>query len=116
LVIKEGGKQIAKKVGKESIKKMAGSNVGTAIAFGVVEQGLHTFKLMKGDLDANEYFGKTAENIGGTGGALAGAFGGAAIGTTIFPIVGSAIGAVVGSIAGGISGSTVGSRVKSWFD
>ncbi|PIQ09476.1 MAG: hypothetical protein COW71_06430 [Ignavibacteriales bacterium CG18_big_fil_WC_8_21_14_2_50_31_20] len=116
LTIKEGGKQIAKRVGKESLKKIAGSNVGTAVAFGIVDQGLHTIKLINGDIDGSEYLGKTAENVGGTSGALGGAYGGAALGTAIFPGVGTAIGAVVFGIAGGLGGSSIGSWVKSWFD
>lgn len=115
LALKEGGKEIAKRAGVESMKRVAGSNVATAVAFGVVEQVVDTGRFVTGDIDGSEYGKRSLQNAGGTGGALGGAAGGAAIGTAICPGVGTAIGALIGGISGGISGGCAGRGLGRLF-
>ena len=115
LAIKEGGKQIAKQIGTESAKRLAGSNVATAVAFGVVDQVWQTGKFITGDIDGAEYGKNTAQNVGSTAGAIAGAETGAALGTCFCPGIGTAIGAGVGGLVGAIGGGALGRGLASWW-
>lgn len=108
LGVKEASKQIAARAGLEAVRRVAGSNVGTAVAFTAVEQAWDTVRLARGQIDVSQYGEKTVQNAGSSGGALGGALGGAAIGTALFPGVGTAIGGLIGGIGGGISGSLAG--------
>lgn len=109
LLMKESGKQVAKKIGKEGLKKFAGSNAATGIAFGLVEQGLNTVNLVRGKISGSEYGQQTVQNIGSTGGAIGGAIAGAAIGSAV-PIIGTAIGGFIGGIIGSFGGGFVGKK------
>jgi len=107
LAVKEGIKTGSKALGKNALK----GNVATAVAFGVVEQGIDTFKYFTGDIDGEEYKKRSAGNVGSTGGAIAGASAGAAIGSVV-PVVGTVIGAGIGGFIGSIGG---GKLLKSIF-
>lgn len=110
-VVQEGAKQVAKRFGGETFKRLVGSNVGTAVAFGVVEQGIDTVHLVRGKIDGREYGARSAQTVGSTGGALGGAAAGAAVGSVVVPVVGTAIGAVLGGVLGGIGGSIGGRKL-----
>lgn len=103
LAIKEGVKQAAKATGKTAMKRVAGSNAVTAVAFGIVEQMGDTILYASGKIDKRTYHKNTLENAGSTGGAVAGAATGAAIGSVV-PVVGTAVGAMVGGMIGSIGG------------
>jgi hypothetical protein len=104
LGLKEAGKAIAKQAGSQTLRRVAGSNPATAVAFGVVEQVWDTGKLVTGSIDGAEYGKRTCQNVGGVGGAIAGAEIGALVGSVV-PGAGTVVGAVVGGIIGGIGGS-----------
>jgi hypothetical protein len=108
LLLKEGAKEMGKRTGYEILKRGAGSNVGTAVAFGLVEQTVDTARLVAGSIDGAEYGRRSCQNVGSTGGALGGVTGGALIGSLIFPGAGTAIGAVFGGILGGLGGGAAG--------
>ena len=103
LALKEGTKQLAKAVGKSSLKRVAGSNAFTAVVFGVVEQVGDTAMYMSGHIDSKTYKSNSIQNVGSTGGAVAGAAAGAAMGS-IIPGAGTVIGATIGGIVGSIGG------------
>lgn len=114
LGMKEGGKVVAKRISSEAAKKLAGSNVATAVAFGLVDQVVETARFINGSIDGKEYGSRTVQNVTGTGGALGGAALGASIGSVV-PILGTAVGGVIGAIAGGLGGSSIGKWVSGWF-
>ena len=104
LGFKEGSKALGEKLCKEGLKKFAGSNTATSIAFSAVDQITDTFRLARGKISGREYGARTTQNVSTTGGAMAGAAAGAAIGSVV-PVIGTAIGATVGGILGSIGGS-----------
>ncbi len=116
LLMKEGGKAVAKKCGSETVKRIAGSNVGTAVAFGVVEVGVDAVKWANGDMDGGEFAHKTTATVGGAAGGYGGAVGGAALGTLICPGIGTAIGGFIGALGGGLAGNSIGDFIGSIFD
>ena len=105
--MKEGGKVMSKKLGKQGLKRFFGSNAGTAVAFAAMEQVHHTVNLFRGKTNHREYLKHSARNVGSAGAAYGGAVGGAALGTLICPGVGTAIGAFAGAMGGGLGGGTV---------
>jgi hypothetical protein len=107
LTIKEGTKQLAIRTGTESLRRVAGSNAGTAVAFAVVEQGIDTVALIRGTIDGSEYGARTTGTLGTTGGAYGGALAGAALGSVV-PVVGNAVGAVIGGLLGAFGGGFIG--------
>lgn len=115
LALKEGAKEVAKKAGNQALKKAAGSNPATAVAFGVVDQVIDTAKFATGNIDSKEFRDNSCRNVGSTSGAVGGAILGAELGS-IVPGVGTAIGAVVGGIIGGISGGGLGRKLSDLFD
>ena len=100
---KEAAKAAARSVGAEGVKRFAGSNPGTAVAFGVAEQAINTVQLVRGKIDGRQYGVRSAQTAGSTGGAIGGAVAGAAIGS-VFPGVGTLVGAVIGGMGGAIGG------------
>lgn len=110
LTLKEGAIALAKRSGSEGLKRFAGSNVGTVVAFGVVEQGYHTVQLARGKLDRREYAVQSSQNVGSTGGAIGGALSGAAVGSAV-PVIGTVIGGIVGGIAGAYGGGHLGKSI-----
>ena len=104
---KEAAKAVGRRAGAEGLKRFAGSNPGTAVAFGFAEQTINTFKLLNGKIDGREYGTRTVQTAGSTGGAIAGAATGAAVGSAI-PIVGTVVGAVIGGLAGSMAGGGLG--------
>lgn len=102
LLVKEGLKTAGKSVGCETLKRFAGSNVGTAVAFGAVEMGKNVYDFATGEIDGGELAKKTISTTAGVGGGLGGAGLGAAIGTAVLPGVGTAIGALVGGFGGSV--------------
>jgi hypothetical protein len=107
LGLKEVAKATAKAVGSQPLRQLAGSNPGTAVAFGVVEQTLDTVQFCRGKIDGAEFGQRSLGNVGGTGGAIAGAAAGAALGSAV-PVVGTVIGGVIGGLFGAISGGWLG--------
>ena len=107
LVAKETAKAVGRRAGAEGLKRFAGSNPGTAIAFGFSEQAINTVQLVDGKIDVQEYSVRTIQTAGSTGGAIGGAAAGAAIGSVI-PGVGTVAGAVLGGLAGSLGGGGLG--------
>ena len=107
---KETVKAVARHVGASGLKRFAGSNPGTAVAFGVAEQAVNTIRFACGKMEAKDYGVCTVQTVGSTGGAIGGAAAGAAIGS-IIPGPGTVVGAVVGGIAGSIGGGSLGQLV-----
>jgi hypothetical protein len=114
-----GAKELAKRVGNETAKRVF-TEIGkrpivaasTALfAFDVARDGV---RLAKGSIDGREF----AERVGGNGVGLVGAAGGAwvgsMLGTFAMPVVGTAVGSVIGGVIGGIGGDTYGrAKVRS---
>jgi hypothetical protein len=108
-----GAKELAKRVGNETAKRIfkeLGKRpivaAGAALfAFDVARDGV---RLARGSIDGREF----AERVGGNGVGLVGAAGGAwvgsMVGTLAMPIVGTMVGSVVGGVIGGIGGDTYG--------
>ncbi len=114
-----GAKELAKRVGNETAKRvfkelgkrpiMAAS--AALFAFDVARDSA---RLAKGSIDGREF----AERVGGNGVGLAGAAGGAwvgsMVGTLAMPVVGTMVGSVIGGVIGGIGGDTYGrAKVRS---
>lgn len=110
LYVKEGIDQLAKRFGKNALRRFANSYAATAVAFGVVDQGYDTFRWVGGQLSDRDYKVSTAQNVGATGGAIGGAAAGATIGSFI-PFLGTGIGAILGGMMGGYAGAE---QAKSW--
>lgn len=108
--LQELAKSAAKRVGSVGLKRVAGSNVATGVAFATVEQTIDTVHLARGTIDGPEYGKRTFQTAGATGGALGGIAVGAALGS-IVPIIGTGVGAVVGGIVGGAGGGIGGRHV-----
>ena len=87
--------------------------MGTAVAFGVVDQLVRTVKLAAGKIDGEEYGKRTAENLGSTGGGLGGACLGALIGSALLPGIGTALGGGIGGFLGGLFGGSAGRGLLS---
>lgn len=104
---KEAVKAVGRRAGAEGLKRLAGSNAGTAVAFGFAELTINTVQLFSGKIDRQEYGMRTVQTTGSTGGAIGGAAAGAAIGSVI-PGAGTVVGAVVGGIAGSLGGGGLG--------
>lgn len=113
LCLKEGGKQLGKNLGNQALKRFAGSNAATAIAFGAVEVGCDLYKLGTGEIDGCEFGKKTMATTGGAAGGYGGAVAGAALGTMILPGIGTGIGAFLGGLMGGLGGNSIGSGIGS---
>lgn len=116
-----GAKELAKRVGNETLKRVFGQLAKRPVAaasaalfaFDTARDGL---RLARGTIDGQEF----AERMGGNGIGLAGAAGGAwvgsIVGTFAMPVVGTAIGSVVGGVLGGIGGDTYGrTKVRGLF-
>lgn len=119
LVLSEGAKRvIARRWGEAVMRRFTRYNVFTAVAYGLVDQGTHTYKLYKGEMKPTEYKVKSAENVGGTGGAIAGATAGALAGSLI-PGLGTGAGALMGyvmAVIGAMGGANLGRNLgEEWF-
>lgn len=110
LFVKEGAKLAAKRVGRASARKFAGSNAVTVVAFAAVEQGAQTVQLARGTIDGSEYAVRSARNAGSTGGAVAGAWLGGIAGS-FAPGPGTALGVAVGSAVGAVAGGWISEKV-----
>lgn len=110
-----GAKELAKRVGQDTLKKIFGAlarrpaaAAGSALfAFDVARD---SFRLAKGNIDGGEYAERVGGNAVGIAGAAGGAYVGSLIGTLAMPLVGTAVGSVVGGVVGGIGGDTYGRR------
>lgn len=110
-----GAKELAKRVGNETLKKVFGQlakrpvvAAGAALfAFDAARDGV---RLARGRIDSKEF----AERVGGNGvglvGSAAGAYVGSIVGTFAMPVVGTMVGSVVGGVIGGIGGDTYGRK------
>ena len=107
LILKEGAKQVAMRTANETARRLVGGTPATAVAFGVVEQGIHIARYTKGDISGAEFGARTMGTVGSTGGTIAGIAAGAALGSAV-PVVGTIIGGVVGGILGSVLGGTAG--------
>ena len=104
---KEATKAAARSMGAAGLKRFAGSNPGTAVAFGFAEQAINTIQWARGEINDRQYGIRTVQTAGSTGGAIAGATAGAAIGSAI-PVVGTVVGGVIGGLVGAIGGGGLG--------
>ena len=104
---KEAAKAVGRRAGAEGLRRFAGSNPGTAVAFGLAEQTVNTVQVLGGKIDGQEYGVRTVQTAGSTGGAIGGAAAGAAIGSVI-PGAGTVVGAVIGGLAGSLGGGGLG--------
>lgn len=119
LGLSEGAKRlIAKKFGQEAIKRLGKYNFITSMAFGIIDQGTHTYNYVNGSLPKRDFKIKSIENVGGTGGAISGAAAGAMIGSA-FPGLGTVAGAMLGyafAVMGAMSGASMGKSLgEQWF-
>lgn len=109
---------IVRRWGTELLKRLGRYNLISAMAFGLVDQTKHTFKLYQGSIDNRQYKVHTAENVGGTGGAISGAAVGSMLGS-IVPGLGTGAGALVGAMLGmmgAAAGATMGKSLgEDWF-
>ena len=112
---KMGGKDLAKTIGKNSLKNLAKMGTGKAgllsLLFAAPSLALDYSDMKRAQAEGDEYGASEAqESMVGTGGAVGGALtgmaAGAAIGSVV-PVIGTAIGGLVGSIIGGIGGSSL---------
>ena len=109
---KKATKAVARKIGAQGLKRFAGSNPGTAVAFGFAERSIDAFQLLAGTIDGQEYGTRRVQTAGSTGGAIGGAAAGVAIGSAI-PGAGTVVGAVIGAVAGSMAGGGLGREVGS---
>ncbi len=114
LALKEGVKHMAIRTGAETVRRVAGSNAGTAVAFAAVEQVIDTARLARGDIDGAQYGERTCATVSTASAAYGGALVGAAVGSAV-PIVGNAVGAVIGGVVGALGGGVLGRRVGRWI-
>ncbi|MEL6191641.1 MAG: glycine zipper domain-containing protein [Bacteroidota bacterium] len=114
LSIKEVAKFVTNRLGKETLKRFARSNTMTAVAFGMVDQGVDTFKYVKGDIGSKQYKVSTLQNLGSAGGAVGGAATGAALGSAV-PGLGTVLGAAIGTMLGSYGGSIMGKSLGEDF-
>ncbi len=109
LTMRQGLIYAAKKIGARKFLTAARSHAMVSVCYGVVDQGMDTFKYYRGDLDATQYKVQTSQNVGSTGGAIGGAAIGAVIGSAV-PGVGTVFGAMMGML-GAASGASIGKSV-----
>ncbi|MEM7370932.1 MAG: hypothetical protein AAF587_20120 [Bacteroidota bacterium] len=119
LGLSEGAKRlIVKKFGEEALRRLGKYNFVTSMAFGIIDQGTHTYQYANGQLPARDFKIKSVENVGGTGGAISGAAAGAMIGSA-FPGLGTVAGAMLGyafAVMGAMSGASLGKSLgEQWF-
>ncbi len=116
-----GAKELAKRVGNETAKRVfreLGKRpivaAGAALfAFDVARDG---FRLARGNIDGREFAERTVGNGTGLAGAAGGAWVGSMVGTLAMPVVGTMVGSVIGGVIGGIGGDTYGRhKVRSMF-
>jgi hypothetical protein len=96
-----GAKEIARRVGNETVKRVF-KEIGkrpiaaASVALFAFDTARDGFRLAKGDIDGKDF----AERVGGNGAGLAGAAGGAwvgsMVGTLAMPLVGTMVGSVIG--------------------
>lgn len=119
LLLTEGARRyIMRRWGSELLRRLGRYNLLSAMAFGMVDQTKHTFKLYQGQIDNRQYKVHTIENVGGTGGAISGAAVGSMMGS-IIPGLGTGAGALVGAMLGMMgasAGATFGKSLgEDWF-
>jgi phage tail tape-measure protein len=113
--LQEGMKLISDKWGRAVLKRFSRSHAATFVAFGIVDQGLSTYKWYNGEISDSEMKIQSAENAGGAGGAVGGAVIGAAAGSFV-PGLGTAFGAIFGSYIGGYFGAKGAKNLgENWF-
>lgn len=114
LTLSEGAKQvIARRWGQAVLRRLTRYNVVGAVAFGLIDQGTDTYRLVRGDLPLRDYKIKSVENVGGTGGAISGAAAGAILGSVV-PGLGTGMGAMVGymmGVLGAMGGASLGRSI-----
>ena len=113
---KMGGKDLAKTIGKGSLKNLLKMGTGKAgllsAILAVPSLALDYSSMKKAQAEGDEREEDLAKEsmagtAGATGGALAGAATGAMIGSVV-PVIGTAIGGIVGGLIGGFGGSKLG--------
>lgn len=110
LSFKEGAKVVTQKLGTEWLKRLSRSNAMTSIAYGLVDQGIDTYKWKNGNLNEVQYKVSTVKNVGSTGGAIGGMVVGTMIGSVV-PGPGTMLGAMIGGMLGGMYGAQGGQNV-----
>lgn len=110
-----GARELAKRVGSDSARKVFGAlakrptaAAGTALfAFDAARDGI---RLARGEIESRQFAERVGGNAAGLAGAAVGAQVGAFVGTLAMPLVGTAVGSVVGGVVGGVGGDTYGRR------
>lgn len=114
LTMRQGLIYAARKIGIRRLVQMSRSHTMLSVCYGIVDQGIDTFKYYQGDLDSTQYKIQTSQNVGATSGAIGGAAIGAVMGSAI-PGIGTLAGACLGMI-GSAGGASVGKSVgERWF-
>lgn len=119
LTLHEGARRlILSRWGQRGLLRATRFNTLISLAYGVVDQGMHTFQWANGQMDTRQYKVKTTENGGITLGAISGAAAGSVIGSVV-PGLGTVAGGVLGmvmSMLGAMSGAEVGKSLgEKWF-
>lgn len=109
-------KVLSDKMGKAAFRRFARSNVMTLIAFGVVDQGIDTYKYYQGELKVRDYQINSVANVGSACGAASGGAIGAMLGSFV-PGIGTLLGATFGSYFGSYGGTMAGRSLgEQWFE
>lgn len=115
-----GARELAKRVGNETAKKVFGAlakrpAAAAASALFAFDTARDGFRLARGNIETREFAERLGGNAAGLAGSAVGAHVGAFIGTLAMPVVGTVVGSVVGGVVGGIGGDTYGRRKMRSF-
>ncbi|MDP5171475.1 MAG: hypothetical protein NWR72_14615 [Bacteroidia bacterium] len=114
LTMRQGLIFAAKKMGAKRLLVFAKGSAMISVAYGVVDQGVDTYKYFQGELKEVEFKVQTSQNVGSTGGAIGGAAMGALLGSAV-PGLGTVMGAFLGML-GSASGASLGKAIgEKWF-
>jgi phage tail tape-measure protein len=108
-----GARELAKRVGNETLRKVFGQlakrpivSAGAALfAFDTARDAL---RMARGNIDGREFAQRVGGNTVGLVGSAGGAYVGSVVGTFAMPVVGTMVGSVIGGVIGGIGGDTYG--------
>ena len=110
LSLREAFKLAGKKLGNETLKRITRSHAMTSVAFGLVDQGIDTYKYKTGSIDDRQYKVSTVKNVGTTSGSIGGIAVGSMIGSAV-PVVGTLVGGMLGGMIGGMYGGQGGQNL-----
>lgn len=114
LTMRQGLIYAARKIGARRLLGIARNHAMVSVCYGIVDQGVDTYKFYQGELDSPQYKVQTSQNVGSTGGAIGGAAIGAVMGSAI-PGFGTLAGAFLGMV-GAAGGASLGKSMgEKWF-